>query len=82
MMQVKFESASSMTYDADGELKSDGTNTYAWDGLKQMMLGQDVAKQHTSSAPPKTHANTTQLIAMGLQLFTPIIRLMLRHWLP
>jgi hypothetical protein len=26
--QTKFGSASSMTYDADGELKSDGTNTY------------------------------------------------------
>jgi len=28
--QTKFGSASSISYDADGELKSDGTNTYTW----------------------------------------------------
>jgi uncharacterized protein RhaS with RHS repeats len=29
--QTKFGSASSLTYDADGELSGDGTNTYTWD---------------------------------------------------
>jgi len=34
--QTKFGSASSMTYDADGELKSDGTNTYTWDARRHL----------------------------------------------
>jgi hypothetical protein len=29
--QTKFGSASSMTYDADGQVQSDGTNTYTRD---------------------------------------------------
>jgi YD repeat-containing protein len=34
--QIKFGSAASMSYDNDGELKSDGTNTYTWDARRHL----------------------------------------------
>jgi YD repeat-containing protein len=53
--QTKFGSASSMTYDADGELKSDGTNTYTWDARRHL----------TESAAERPPASSTTLSGAG-----------------
>ena len=34
--QTSFGTASSLTYDANGNLKSDGTNTYSWDARNHL----------------------------------------------